>query len=270
MTYLCMIYVCISGTHRQLDLDIQGRYRNLMITCDGVSEKATVPQSLKLLIEIKLTTRQEVLSLCPSVDAQCCFVGLRGGSVARINAGFALNEQFAHMGYNVNGLCQTDSKLFGLVYNLKSGSSYSIECVNATSGEKLPGVKGVHQCKGSRILRITNIKDEIIAPKPLQKVLCAYSIDCKISRDLSIPPLADKDIGVAAVGESMVAVTDKVNVYLMNVKEGKIVWTVSDIDGPSGVTFYQDGAVIMVADSKNKVILIDVSTGKSSNYCSIV
>ena len=60
---------------------------------------------------------------------------------------------------------------------------------------------------------------------------------------------------MAAGGDSLIVVTDNVNVFLVDVKTGEIKWTVADIDDPSAVTFEQNG-LIMVADSKNKVIVL--------------
>ena len=128
-----------------------------------------MPGSLILVKNLHL--KSSVYSLCPSYDSQFCFVGLAGGTVSQICGDFSLKKQFANMGHNINGLCQTDGKLFGLVY--KYESVYSLESVNSTTGGKQSVTKGDHllQSGGGNVMKITSMKDQIIATKPDRKAL---------------------------------------------------------------------------------------------------
>ena len=132
-----------------------------------MSERLSVPGSVILLRNLHLES--SVYSLCPSYDSQFCFVGLAGGSVSQVCDDFILKKQFANMGQNVNGLCQTDDKLLGLVY--KRRSVYSLESVHSATGGKQADARGdkLFQSIGGHVLKLACVKDQIIAPKPDRK-----------------------------------------------------------------------------------------------------
>ena len=219
-----------------------------------------VPKSLRFVR--RLTFSNLVYALCPSSDLQYCFVGLEGGNVAQMDADAVVKEDFASMGVHVNGLCQTDGKLYGLSF--KFAGNYSFKCVNLNSGNHEIPMKENHLCGGRSILKVACTSKEIIAPQPDLKQLCVYNFGGVFQRAISIPSLRHNNIGMATGCDCMIVVTDKVNVYMVNTASGEIAWTVTNIDVPGAVSFHND-EVVMVADSKKKVVMLDICTGTFSN-----
>ena len=84
-----------------------------------------VPKSLRFVKRLGFS--YFAYALCPSSDIQYCFVGLQGGNVAQMTADFVVKEEFASIGVHVNGLCQTDGKLYGLSFGF--AGNYSFKCV---------------------------------------------------------------------------------------------------------------------------------------------
>ena len=241
-----------------MDLGVQVRYRYLTVTRDGVSERHVVPKSLKFLRYIKLP--KPAYSLCPSSELACCFVGMEDGNVSQINEEYAVNNEIARMSSHVNGLFHhhLTSSLYGLV--CEGTNRFSLECFNLNAGAGRASVEGYHAYGGTNLLKVIRSQDTLIVPQPERQILCVYNMCFELLRTISIPSLANNDISLAACSDNLAVVTDEKTVFLVNLSRGDIVWKVSDLHGPGAVAFYRDG-VIMVADSKRKLIALDVSTG---------
>lgn len=232
---------------------IETRPRRLVITIDGVSKISTIPTALNHSKVVKFA--HTVYSICTSTDSKSCIVGLGQGGVAQIGDSFAVNESFGKMGKTVNGLCVLRDVLYGLIY----GSPWEIKSIDPKSGD-CSGQKGLHQYPGGKYLKIISSQNQLIAPKPDARKLSVYNPHCRFQRDISIPTLANNNIGMTAAKDHLAVVTDSLKVYCVDLIDGKVLWTVSDIERPGGVTVYNDN-LVLVADSKQHVVILDVSTG---------
>jgi len=228
-----------------------------------------VPKSLKLCKTIKISDG------CSSVCSYGgnTYVGIQycSGGIVRIDREFNVTE-LVTSGESVRAVAVYKDKLYALtdsyVQSSSRGNPYSEKQyhvkVYTLDGNQVTSWR--HRGKSESPSQLMVIDGQVVIPDRGSKMITVYSLVGEVVKHIPCPLLNQYDDVICAAAATAdrhcVVVSNSSQVFKLDLKTEKVIWTCKDVTYPGGVTCYRSGYIFVTnQDITTNIWILDVKTG---------
>jgi len=223
-----------------------------------------VPKSIKLFKTIDISNG------CSSVCSYegNTYVGLQynSGGIVRIDKEFNVTRLVTSDG-SVRAVAVYKDKLYAITDSSVQSSwrgkrtiiQYQVK-VYTLDGTQVTSWR--HSDESESQNQLTAIDDQVVIPDRGNTRITVYSLVGEVVKHIPCPLLNQYDAAICAADRHCVVVSNSSQVFKLDLKTEKVIWTCKDVTEPQGVTCYRSGYIFVTnQDITTNIWILDVKTG---------
>ena len=217
------------------------------------------PSKLTLIKEVGMSNKCTTISTYQGHT----YVGLNSGEISRIGPDGKV-ESFAKLNSHIYGMAINE----GLLYTTSGYNPQVVSVCNLNTGKLFRSWN--HSDTG--LFSSSNLAvvgdDKVVIADRSNKRLTVYTLAGQIIRQIpcqKLTPVGNVSI-CAADSDSVIVLVSSSNsvygVYRISINSGQILWELSHIERPQGVTCYNNQYVLVASQGNQmKIQILDINTG---------